>query len=67
MVGTKGVVTQTLENGHGKVKLGDSVWLAPGLTPQLDWIRECRAPWFQYRLLHKALAPFEHKIPILLF
>src|SRR5215472_10667373 len=30
MVGTKGVVTQALENGHGKVKLGDSVWLAEG-------------------------------------
>jgi inner membrane protein len=30
MVGMKGIVTETLENGHGKVKLGDSVWLAEG-------------------------------------
>ena len=30
MVGAKGVVTQALENGKGKVKLGDSVWLAEG-------------------------------------
>jgi len=30
MVGAKGVVTQALENGQGKVKLGDSVWLAEG-------------------------------------
>ncbi len=34
MVGKKGVVTQALENGHGKVKLGDSVWLAEG--PNLE-------------------------------
>ena len=30
MVGAKGVVAEALENGHGKVRLGDSVWLAEG-------------------------------------
>ena len=35
MVGKRGVVTQTLENGHGKVRLGDSVWLAEGPTLEI--------------------------------
>jgi membrane protein implicated in regulation of membrane protease activity len=34
MVGTRGVVAVTIENGRGKVKLGDSVWLAEG--PNLE-------------------------------
>jgi membrane protein implicated in regulation of membrane protease activity len=29
-VGKKGVVADALLNGHGKVKLGDTVWLAEG-------------------------------------
>jgi inner membrane protein len=34
MVGAKRVVTVAVENGHGKVRLGDSVWLAEG--PNLE-------------------------------
>jgi inner membrane protein len=34
MIGAKGVVSQSIVNGHGKVKLGDTVWLAEG--PDLD-------------------------------
>jgi membrane protein implicated in regulation of membrane protease activity len=30
MVGKRGVVCSALLNGHGKVRLGDSVWLAEG-------------------------------------
>ena len=30
MIGAKGVVCETFANGHGKVRLGDSVWLAEG-------------------------------------
>ncbi len=30
MVGTTGTVFEILQNGHGKVELGDSVWLAEG-------------------------------------
>lgn len=30
MIGAKGVVFQPLVNGRGKVRLGDSVWLAEG-------------------------------------
>jgi membrane protein implicated in regulation of membrane protease activity len=30
MIGAKGLVAETIENGHGKVRLGDSVWLAEG-------------------------------------
>jgi membrane protein implicated in regulation of membrane protease activity len=34
MIGAKGVVSQSIVNGHGKVKLGDTVWLAEG--PDLE-------------------------------
>jgi hypothetical protein len=30
MVGARGVVVEALANGQGKVRLGDSVWLATG-------------------------------------
>jgi inner membrane protein len=30
MIGAKGVVCAAFTNGHGKVRLGDSVWLAEG-------------------------------------
>lgn len=30
MVGTRGVVCEAFVNGHGKVRLGDGVWLATG-------------------------------------
>jgi membrane protein implicated in regulation of membrane protease activity len=30
LIGTRGVIAEAIENGHGKVKLGDSVWLAEG-------------------------------------
>ena len=30
MVGTRGVVCDAFVNGHGKVRLGDGVWLATG-------------------------------------
>ena len=30
MVGARGIVCETFRNGHGKVRLGDSVWLAAG-------------------------------------
>jgi inner membrane protein len=30
LIGTRGVIAVAIENGHGKVKLGDSVWLAEG-------------------------------------
>jgi membrane protein implicated in regulation of membrane protease activity len=30
MIGMKGVVAVAMENGRGKVKLGDSLWLAEG-------------------------------------
>ena len=30
MIGARGVVAETIENGRGKVNLGDSVWLAKG-------------------------------------
>jgi hypothetical protein len=30
MIGMRGVVTEALEDGRGKVKLGDSVWIAEG-------------------------------------
>jgi len=30
IVGTEGVVAEPIQNGHGKVKLGDTVWLAQG-------------------------------------
>ena len=30
MVGARGKVIEVLANGHGKVELGDSVWLAEG-------------------------------------
>lgn len=30
MVGTTGVAAETFHNGHGKVRLADSVWLAEG-------------------------------------
>jgi inner membrane protein len=34
MIGAKGVVSVPIVNGHGKVKLGDTVWLAEG--PDLE-------------------------------
>jgi len=34
MIGAKGVVSQSIVNGHGKVQLGDTVWLAEG--PDLE-------------------------------
>ena len=34
MIGAKGVVSQPIFNGQGKVKLGDTVWLAEG--PELE-------------------------------
>ena len=34
MVGERGIVCEAFRNGHGKVRLGDSVWLAAG--PDLD-------------------------------
>jgi len=30
MIGAKGIVCEPFENGAGKVRLGDSVWLAEG-------------------------------------
>jgi membrane protein implicated in regulation of membrane protease activity len=30
IVGTEGVVAEPIQDGHGKVKLGDTVWLAEG-------------------------------------
>jgi len=30
IVGTEGVVAEPTQNGHGKVRLGDTVWLAQG-------------------------------------
>ena len=30
MLGTRGVVCEALSSGHGKVRLGDGVWLASG-------------------------------------
>jgi hypothetical protein len=30
MVGTRGIVCEAFINGHGKVRLGDGVWLATG-------------------------------------
>lgn len=30
LIGTRGVVAETITNGHGKVRLGDTVWLAEG-------------------------------------
>jgi len=30
IIGAEGVVCEPLKNGHGKVRLGDSVWLAEG-------------------------------------
>ena len=30
VIGAEGVVCEPLKNGHGKVRLGDSVWLAEG-------------------------------------
>lgn len=30
MIGAKGLVTEAIANGQGKVRLGDSVWLAEG-------------------------------------
>jgi membrane protein implicated in regulation of membrane protease activity len=30
MVGSRGIVSEPLKNGHGKIRLGDSVWLAEG-------------------------------------
>lgn len=34
MIGTRGVVAQAIINGQGKVRLGDTVWLAEG--PELE-------------------------------
>jgi membrane protein implicated in regulation of membrane protease activity len=34
MIGAKGVVTEAIRDGVGKVRLGDTVWLAEG--PDLD-------------------------------
>jgi membrane protein implicated in regulation of membrane protease activity len=30
LIGAKGIVAEAITNGHGKVRLGDSVWLAAG-------------------------------------
>jgi membrane protein implicated in regulation of membrane protease activity len=30
LIGTRGVISDSIQNGRGKVKLGDSVWLAEG-------------------------------------
>lgn len=30
MVGTRAVVAEPIRNGHGKIRLGDTVWLAEG-------------------------------------
>jgi inner membrane protein len=30
MVGARGIVAVSIQNGRGKVKLGDTVWLAEG-------------------------------------
>ena len=30
MIGVRGVVAETIENGRGKVNFGDSIWLAKG-------------------------------------
>ena len=31
IVGAEGVVAEPIQNGHGKVRLGDTVWLAQGM------------------------------------